>query len=107
MIRRALPNGSDATLAIGGAASALAFDVSGGIQAVTRNAAVVHAVPGSLAMVIDHGAHASAAIAANRLAVALDDGAVVIETSVRHARSARRRAAASPTFAGSVAADGA
>lgn len=32
----------------------------------------------------DHGAHAGAVIAANRLAVALDDGAIVIETLGPH-----------------------
>jgi hypothetical protein len=40
--------------------------------------------PGSFATVVDHGARAGTAIAASRLAVALDDGAIVIETLGPH-----------------------
>jgi hypothetical protein len=85
VIRRALRGGPDATLATGGAASAIAFDATGGIQAVTRTGAVVHAGgAGSLAVAVDHGAHGGVAVYPDRLAVALDDGAIVIEALGPH-----------------------
>jgi WD40 repeat protein len=82
--RRALGSGQDDTFAIGGAASAIAFDAAGGVQAVTRGGAVVHATTGAVATVIDHGAHAGVAVDRDRMAVALDDGAIVIETLGPH-----------------------
>jgi hypothetical protein len=85
VIRRSLADGRDATLATGGAATAIAFDRDGGVQAVTRNGAVVHATAAGFATVIDHGAHVGAALPGGRLAVALDDGAVVIDELGPHA----------------------
>jgi hypothetical protein len=66
-------------VATGGAASAIAFDAAGDIQAVTRTGAVVHATAGAVAVVIDHGAALGMAVYPDRLAIALDDGAIVIE----------------------------
>ncbi|HEX4421362.1 MAG TPA: protein kinase, partial [Kofleriaceae bacterium] len=73
--------GAAGAIATGGAASAIAFDAAGGIQAVTRTGAVVHAAPGdpAAALVIDHGAIGGVAVGRDRFAVALDDGAIVIE----------------------------
>jgi WD40 repeat protein len=84
VVRHALGDGRDDTLATGGAASAIAFDAAGGIRAVTRTGAVVHAAIDSVAAVIDHGARAGVAIYPDRLAVALDDGAIVIEALGPH-----------------------
>jgi WD40 repeat protein/predicted Ser/Thr protein kinase len=87
VLRRALPAGPDARLATGGAATAIAFDAAGGIVAVTRTGAVVHATAGAAAAVtavIDHGAHAGTPVYPDRLAIALDDGAVLIETVGPH-----------------------
>jgi hypothetical protein len=84
VMRRALGDGRADTLAAGGAASAIAFDALGGVRAVTRTGAVVHAAVGSAATVIDHGARAGVAVSPDRLAVALDDGAIAIETLGPH-----------------------
>jgi eukaryotic-like serine/threonine-protein kinase len=79
------PAGSTAAaLALDGAASAIAFDSAAGIQAVTRTGAVVHATAASVATVIDHGAHRGVAVPPDRLAVALDDGAIVLEALGPH-----------------------
>ena len=67
-----------------GIVQAIAFDATGGVQAVTRTGAVVHATTSSVATVIDHGAHRGASIPPDRLAVALDDGSVVIESLGPH-----------------------
>jgi eukaryotic-like serine/threonine-protein kinase len=84
VIRVALGGGATEPLATGGAALAIAFDAAGGIQAVTRTGSVVHATAGAIATVIDHGAHGGVAVAPDRLAVALDDGAIVLETLGPH-----------------------
>jgi len=84
VLRVPLGGGSSDTLKLDGAASAIAFDAAGGVQAVTRTGAVVHATPLSVATVIDHGAHRGASIPPDRLAVALDDGAIVIEALGPH-----------------------
>jgi WD40 repeat protein/predicted Ser/Thr protein kinase len=78
VVRRALAGGGEDRIATGGAGSALVFDAAGGLLAVTRTGTVVHAAPGALSTVIDHGARRGAAIAPDRLAVALDDGTIVI-----------------------------
>ena len=49
--------GAPATLRLDGAANAMAFDAAGGVQAVTRTGAVVHATTDAVATTIDHGAH--------------------------------------------------
>jgi WD40 repeat protein len=84
VMRCALGDGRRDTLTIGGASSAIAFDALGGIRAVTRTGAVVRAAIGSVATVIDHGAHAGVAVYPDRLAVALDDGAIAIEALGPH-----------------------
>jgi WD40 repeat protein len=66
-------------LPTGGAASVIAFDAAGGIQAVTRTGAVVHATAAGVGIAVDHGAIGGALVGKDRLAVALDDGAIVIE----------------------------
>jgi hypothetical protein len=74
--------------------SAIAFDTLGGVQAITRTGAVVHAAVGAITTVIDHGAHAGVPVYPDRLAIALDDGGIEIETLGPHAGSAHRAARA-------------
>jgi len=50
--------------------SAIAFDTLGGVQAITRTGAVVHAAVGAITTVIDHGAHAGVPVYPDRLAIA-------------------------------------
>jgi WD40 repeat protein len=84
VLRVALPGGAVEPIATSGAAIAIAFDPAGGIQAVTRNGAVVRATRGALTTVLDHGARGGIALPPGRLAVALDDGAIVVETLGPH-----------------------
>jgi hypothetical protein len=64
--------------------SAIAFGTLGGVQAITRTGAVVHASVGAITTVIDHGAHAGVPVYPDRPAIALDDGGIVIETLGPH-----------------------
>jgi hypothetical protein len=97
VIRTALDGGASDIRPSGGAASAIAFDRRGDIQAVTRTGAVVHATPSALATVIDHGALSGVALGDDRLAVALDDGAIVIETLGPHTLDELTRAVTAAT----------
>ncbi|HET9627418.1 MAG TPA: serine/threonine-protein kinase [Kofleriaceae bacterium] len=96
-IRVALDSAAMDARATGGAASAIAFDGNGDLQAVTRTGAVVHAAAGALGTVIDHGALSGVALGADRLAVALDDGAIVIEQLGPHTLDALTRAVTGAT----------
>ena len=64
--------------AFGDVAAALAFDARDELYAVTRTGALLRATAAGSSALIDHGATAGVAIPPGRLAVALDDGAIVI-----------------------------
>ncbi|HEY0193240.1 MAG TPA: WD40 repeat domain-containing serine/threonine-protein kinase [Kofleriaceae bacterium] len=114
VMRVALAGGAGEPLETGGAASAIAFDAGGGIQAVTRTGQVVHGAPRATAAampstaaglrtaatavtVIDHGAIAGVPVGTDRLAVALDDGAIVIEQLGPHTLDELTRAVTAAT----------
>jgi len=78
--RRDLTAGREHDLALAGDATPVAFDAAGGIRALTRGGGVIHARAAGAAMLVEHGARAAVAIYPDRLAVALDDGAIAIES---------------------------
>jgi hypothetical protein len=61
-------------------AKALALTDDGWLYAVTRTGAAVRWTDGAASVEIEHGARGVAALPASRIAVALDDGAIVIRT---------------------------
>lgn len=65
-------------LPFGDVATTLTFDQSNNLYAVTRTGAVGRATAAGAALLLDHGATAGAAIPPGQLAIALDDGAVLI-----------------------------
>lgn len=65
-------------LPFGDVATALTFDQSNNLYAVTRTGAVGRATTAGAALLLDHGATTGAAIPPGQLAIALDDGAVLI-----------------------------
>lgn len=85
------------TIPFGDVAAALAFDASDGLYAVTRTGAVSRATPEGAHTLIDHGATAGAAIPPGRLAVALDDGAILIAPLLPRSFAALRQTLASAT----------
>lgn len=65
-------------LPFGDVATALTFDATNNLYAVTRSGAVGRATTAGPALLLDHGATAGAPIPPGQLAIALDDGAVLI-----------------------------
>jgi WD40 repeat protein len=66
------------TLPFGDVATTLTFDESNNLYAVTRTGAVGRATSAGAALLLDHGATAGAAIPPGQLAIALDDGAILV-----------------------------
>jgi WD40 repeat protein len=83
VVRVVLATGARESFATAAAATTLVFDDGGAVHAVTRNGTATAwstkrpAVAPATA--VDHGVHAAASIAPYQLALALDDGAILIE----------------------------
>jgi hypothetical protein len=78
--RRELAAGREESLALGYDAAPVAFDAAGAIRALTLAGGLIHVTPRGASPIVEHGARAAVAIYPDRLAVALGDGAIAIES---------------------------
>jgi WD40 repeat protein len=78
--RRDLDTGQEDAILIGRDAAPVAFDGSGGIRAIAPGGSQIQATPAGAATIVEHGARAAVPIYPDRLAVALDDGAIAIQS---------------------------